>query len=193
MNPKAVAIAILGVILLGGGIYDYGLGPVQTTTPFSDTVLSSSGSPTGYAVIDDLYDSTPFVVNLAGTSNLQVQGSVDIENSGMSFYIFDEPEFNAWVSSNFTISGAYVSVSSVGSVPFSFIPPTSGTYEIVFYNPSAPTPKNATVDVQMTWGQIQNDYARQTYSYPVMLAGVVLIVAGAFLYRRPTPVEAKTA
>lgn len=179
-----IALLAAGVIILLLGVYVYSLGPVRSEAMYSDTLLSTSGAPNGIGVVDELYDNGALAVNLTGTTDAQVQGTVDIMDSGLSFYIFDTPGFNSWVSSNFTDSAAYVSVTSVGTVPFTFVPPASGTYQAVFYNPGAPSPKNVTVDVQLTWHQAQTDDTRQTYSYPVMGAGVVLIAAAVSLYER---------
>jgi hypothetical protein len=151
----------------------------------------SSIQPNGISASS--YDTSS--VNLDGKYDAKVTGGVGGPGCCVDFYLVNDTSWNSWegnpgMRSAFSMVHVNSTVVSSQSIDgqFSFVPPASAGYQVVFVNDDYPNVSNASVGANLT---LHYDSIDALYA---IVAGLAVLVTGvALLTLSLVKPEAKTA
>lgn len=168
-KPRTAAIALL--ILAGSVMTVYSYGGLH-----AQEVLFNRGDTKPGA---NDYVSVPIDVSLAGKTGVKVTGYVGSTACCVEFYLVNYTEWSAWIANPalrpglamLHVSSAVVKSQSAAG-QFSFVPPASSVYNVVFVNDDYPNATSATVhaNVILLYVSLDSVYA--------MAAGLALVALG---------------
>jgi hypothetical protein len=173
-STKYAFVAVF-LVLLGGTVSVYSYGQLQNKVVLFDR---SAIQPDRLSYIS--YDTNP--VDLNGKYAAIVTGGVGGPGCCVDFYLVNDTSWNSW-SSNTTSRSALAMVhlnssdvsSQAQSGQFSFVPPSSAGYQVVFMNDNYPDANNATINANIT---LRYDSVNASYG---VVAGLAVLSSGLAL------------
>ena len=169
-----LTVSIL-LVLIGLVVASYSYSQLQ-----GNVVLFNRSSIQPNGVSYDSYDTTS--VDLDGRFDAKVTGGVGGPGCCVDFYLVNDTSWNSWSGnpgmrsalSMVHLNSTVVSSQST-SDQFSFVPPATAGYQVVFVNDDYPNVSNASINASIT---LHYDSTSALYA---TIAGLAILASGAAL------------